>query len=404
MAYKNNADIIRSIVPNFNDPRAVLREYVDSAGDLQKIEVFYGGKYGGDSEGHGHWVAEKIGGLFQVTLDREPDRSGGRHVIESNHRTNAYNDELRQARIRAKQAVISELHSLTPNTPGLGGKVKELSDKLYACGSCGHDDNERLKSEFKSIADALFKERDRIRGENKLQKELLVQEAERLAYSTDFKKAKEDLKRLQERWKLLPRASKDDEAALWARFKRASDTVYENAKRDFENRQRQQQDAKAKKERVIFQIESLLGTSDFRSASDEVKRLSDEFYNAGSAGKDNQALKERFNAAKDRFYSAKKAAAEQKHREYIQNLQDRIYRKKEALSRLENAIYNKQQQLSELMSRPSPSFNNPHCYEIVSRRNARESQLQSAISDMQMKKSSIVNEIAELQSKLNNSI
>ena len=44
---------------------------------------------------------------------------------------------------------------------------------------------------------------------------------------------------------------------------------------------------------------------DFKSAGIEVKRLSDEFYNAGSAGRDNQDLKERFNAARNRFYEVK---------------------------------------------------------------------------------------------------
>ena len=174
-------------------------------------------------------------------------------------------------------------------------------------------------------------------------------------------------------------------------------------KRDFEKRQAQQSEAKAKKERVIYQIQKLANTSDYRSASSEIKRLSDEFYNAGSAGKDNQELKERFNAARDRFYDAKKRASEQKHHEYIRSLQERIERKKEALSRLDNAIYNKQDQLDNLLSRPAPSYNNPRRWEIAANRNAKESSLNSAICDMKMKRSTIINEIAQLQSKLNSS-
>ena len=546
------------IEENFGDPKAVIHEWKDKSGEIQKAEVLYGGEHGGVSQGHGHFVAQNIDGLFQVTLDRNPDSvDGGRHLIESIHKTDAYNGEARLDRIRAKESVINDLRYIDPSQPSLVDSVKELRDRFYACGSCGHDDNIRLKEEFNSVADRLFAERDRIRNEYRLQKEDIVRQAENLAYSTDYKSAKDQIKSLkekmkllpriakededrlwsrfrqatdrlydnanrdyeerkrkqeearqikesivseaerlsystdyneakkqmrvlqdrwkqspraskededrlwsrfrqatdrlydnanrdyeerkrkqeearqrkesivseaerlsystdyneakkqmralQDRWKQSPRASKEDEDRLWSRFRQASDRLYENSKRDFEKRQAQQSEAKAKKERVIYQIQNLVNTSDYRSASSEIKRLSDEFYNAGSAGKDNQELKERFNAARDRFYEAKKRASEQKHHEYIRSLQERIERKKEALSRLDNAIYNKQDQLDNLLSRPAPSYNNPRRWEIAANRNAKESSLNSAICDMKMKRLTIINEIAQLQSKLNSS-
>lgn len=392
----------------------------------------------------------------------------------------AYSGEARLGRIRDKEAVINELSYVDPMTPSLGETVKKLRDKLYACGSCGHDDNIRLKNEFESAADRLFKERDRIREEYKRQKEGIILEAESLSYSTDYKSAKDQMQSLRERWKQIPRGAKADEDVLWFRFKRASDRLYENAKNDYEERKRkqadakykkeflvrqaeslsystdfknakdqmkhlseqwkqapraskededqlwsrfrqaadrlygnaqqdyerrqaQQREAKAKKEQVINQIERLAYTGDFKSAGIEVKRLSDEFYNAGSAGRDNQDLKERFNAARNRFYAAKQQAGQIKHQEYLRSLDERINRKRDALNRLENAIYNKRDQLSNLLSRPEPSYNNPHRWEIAARRNAKESEINAAIRDMEIKRASIINEIAELQSKYNNS-
>lgn len=392
----------------------------------------------------------------------------------------AYSGEARLGRIRDKEAVINELSYVDPMTPSLGETVKKLRDKLYACGSCGHDDNVRLKNEFESVADGLFKKRDSIREEYKRQKEGIILEAERLSYSTDYKSAKDQMQSLRERWKQIPRGAKADEDVLWSRFKQASDRLYENAKNDYEERKRkqadakykkeflvrqaeslsystdfknakdqmkhlneqwkqapraskededqlwsrfrqaadrlygnaqqdyerrqaQQREAKARKEQVINQIERLAYTGDFKSAGIEVKRLSDEFYNAGSAGRDNQDLKERFNAARNRFYAAKQQAGQIKHQEYLRSLDERINRKRDALNRLENAIYNKRDQLSNLLSRPEPSYNNPHRWEIAARRNAKESEINAAIRDMEIKRASIINEIAELQSKYNNS-
>ena len=392
----------------------------------------------------------------------------------------AYSGEARLGRIRDKEAVINELSYVDPMTPSLGETVKKLRDKLYACGSCGHDDNVRLKNEFESVADGLFKKRDSIREEYKRQKEGIILEAERLSYSTDYKSAKDQMQSLRERWKQIPRGAKAEEDVLWFRFKQASDRLYENAKNDYEERKRkqadakykkeflvrqaeslsystdfknakdqmkhlneqwkqapraskededqlwsrfrqaadrlygnaqqdyerrqaQQREAKARKEQVINQIERLAYTGDFKSAGIEVKRLSDEFYNAGSAGRDNQDLKERFNAARNRFYAAKQQAGQIKHQEYLRSLDERINRKRDALNRLENAIYNKRDQLSNLLSRPEPSYNNPHRWEIAARRNAKESEINAAIRDMEIKRASIINEIAELQSKYNNS-
>ena len=163
------------------------------------------------------------------------------------------------------------------------------------------------------------------------------------------------------------------------------------------------QEAKDKKESIINQIERLVYADDYKSASMEMKLLSDEFYNAGSAGKYNQVLKARFNAARNRFYAAKQQATYQKHREYLRDLEERLSRKREALSRLDNAIYYKKDQLSNLLSRPEPSYKNPNRWEIAAKRNAKESQINAAITDMQTKRLSLINEIAELQSKLNSS-
>lgn len=463
---------------HFGDPNSKEKTFTDESGNITRAEILYGGKSGGVSEGHGHWVAENIDGLMQVVLDRRPDSvGGGKHFIDSRHPTDAYSGAARLDNIRAKEAIINELRFLDPSSTSLGKRVKELRDKLFNCGSCGHDDNKRLKQEFNEVADNLFRERERIWDGYKSQKESLVSRAENLAYSTDYREAKSQMKSLMEEWKKVPRASKEsddqlwnrfkrasdrlyenaerdyqerkrkqegakqtkenlirqaenlanstdfksakaqlnslrdqwknapraaknDEDALWNRFKAASDRIYDNAKRDYEQRQSQQQAAKAKKVHIISQIESLAYASDLGSAASEVKRLTDEFYNAGSAGQDNQILKERLNAAKNRFYSAKKQQAEQKHRDYLNRLRERISRKQDALRSIEAAIDRKNNQLNEMRYRSQPNFTNPHYWDIIARRNERESRLNGDIRDLQMKRSSIINEIAELQSKL----
>ncbi|MCM1192887.1 MAG: DUF349 domain-containing protein [Acetatifactor muris] len=473
----------RDVVNNFGDPKAVVREWKDTAGDTVGIEVFYGGRNGGDSEGHGHFIAKKIDGLFQTTLDRHPDlEDGGRHAIEVLDTKDAYNNEARQDRIWKKKAIIDQISYIDYDDQHCIDKIKDLESEFYNVGSCGHDDNISLKQEFKNAKNDFFnKRREHLeqrfrltwmqkesiisRAQNllyssdsntsrdemnrllnewkglprttkvkddelwerfnairtefrekqmweyerrkaqqqdaKIKKEYIVSRAESLMYATDFKSAKDEMKSLMEQWKMSPRASRQDEDSLWQRFSRAREALFDRAKQDYEKRQLEYSTAKARKESIISQAESLCSTSDFRSASDQMKNLSQQFYDAGNAGKDNQNLKDRFNNVKQRFYEAKRIAGEAQHREYLQKLQERLYEKQQKLSNLDDAIYRTQSSISELMSRPDPSYTNPHRYEIAARRNEKLSNLNEKLRSMGERRSQLIDQIYDLQSKIN---
>lgn len=482
---RNEFTRTRDIISNLGDPRAVVREWKDTGGDTVKIEVFYGGRDGGDSDGHGHYVAEKIDGLFQTTLDRHPDiEDGGRHEIEFNRESSrdAYNNEARQDRIQRKQAIIQQITCLDYEDPQCINRIRELESEFYNVGSCGHDDNIFLKNEFRQVKDNFITRRNeylqqlftsiwtekeniineaqsllyvtdsnRVRNEMnrlfsrwrelprttrekdeelwerfnsirteireklqkeiekrkaeqqaaKLKKESIVSRAESIAYSTDFRAAKDEMKLLMGQWKMLPRASRQEEDFLWERFSKAKDDLFNRAKQDYEKRQLEYRTAKARKESIISQAESLCSTSDFRSASDQMKNLSQQFYDAGNAGRDNQDLKNRFNNARQRFYEAKRIASELRHREHLQRLQDRLFEKQQSLSNLDDAIYRTQQSISELISKPDPSYSNPHRFEIAARRNDRLSNLNERLRRMGENKLKLINQISDLQSKMN---
>lgn len=207
--------------------------------------------------------------------------------------------------IEKKEAVIAELKEITPSTSNMVAKVKELRSRLYDCGSCGHEDNVRLLNDFNEVADALFNGRKEIWDGYVSQKEELIAEAEKLSERTDYKPAKEELKALLEKWKQVPRTSKEQDNVLWERFNAASNKLYDNARKDYEQKRHVLVEAKNKKEYIIAKAERLIFSPSL-TAADDMKRLSEEFYAAGNAGKDNQALKEKFAFVKDRFYAARR--------------------------------------------------------------------------------------------------
>ncbi|MCT1460403.1 DUF349 domain-containing protein, partial [Aestuariimicrobium sp. p3-SID1156] len=74
---------------------------------------------------------------------------------------------------------------------------------------------------------------------------------------------------------------------------------------------------KAAKERLVSQAESLANSSDLRSASDQMRKLGDEWKRIGPCEKaDNDRLWSRFNQARTRLNDRKKQEFEKRQREW----------------------------------------------------------------------------------------
>ena len=346
----------RSIIPNLGDDKAVVREFRNKYGNTTKIDVLYGGETGGDSRGHGHLVAEKIDGLFQVTYDREPDKLGGCHRIEKLHRTDAYNDQSRLDRVRKKKEIIAQVRCVRPSDRDCVEKLNALDKAFFAVGSCGHADNETLKSEFKLEKDRIFRERNAIRQrerderERKLRdarqrRETIVGRAENLANAADPFAAKKEMRALMDQWRAAPRATREDEERLWSRSSAAKSRLNDRA--------------------------------DQMAAQRQAER-----------------------AQKQREYEQRKAEREQRQREWRERTQQRLSAKQQSLSNIESAIHRTQSCLSDALNKPPISPTNPHRYEIADRRNQRISSLNAKLASMQMRRSELIRQIADLQSKL----
>ena len=151
-------------------------------------------------------------------------------------------------------------------------------------------------------------------------KEKLISRAEQLATTTDWKKGGEEFKSLLTEWKAVGRGEKSADAAQWARFKAAREKFNSARSAYFEKRQREWASNKAAKERIVSQAESLAGSSDLRSASEQMRRLGEEWKQVGPCEKgDNDRLWARFNQARTRLRDRKQQDFEKRQREWASN-------------------------------------------------------------------------------------
>ena len=151
-------------------------------------------------------------------------------------------------------------------------------------------------------------------------KEKLISRAEQLATTTDWKKGGEEFKSLLTEWKAVGRGEKSADAAQWERFKAAREKFNSARSAYFEKRQREWASNKAAKERIVSQAESLAGSSDLRSASEQMRRLGEEWKQVGPCEKgDNDRLWGRFNQARTRLRDRKQQDFEKRQREWASN-------------------------------------------------------------------------------------
>ena len=151
-------------------------------------------------------------------------------------------------------------------------------------------------------------------------KEKLISRAEQLATTTDWKKGGEEFKSLLTEWKAVGRGEKSADAAQWERFKAAREKFNSARSAYFEKRQRESASNKDAKERIVSQAESLAGSSDLRSASEQMRRLGEEWKQVGPCEKgDNDRLWGRFNQARTRLRDRKQQDFEKRQREWASN-------------------------------------------------------------------------------------
>lgn len=145
--------------------------------------------------------------------------------------------------------------------------------------------------------------------EAKVEKERIVAEAETLAQGNDWRNGANRLRDLLEQWKVLPRIDKAGDEALWKRFSTARTAYTRRRKAHFAELNEKREGARAVKEALVVEAESLSSSDDWGPTAGRYRDLMQRWKAAGPAPKDvDDALWKRFRAAQDAFFGARDAA------------------------------------------------------------------------------------------------
>jgi hypothetical protein len=149
--------------------------------------------------------------------------------------------------------------------------------------------------------------RDHARAEARDIKERIVTEAERLAAeATHWKVSGERLRQLLDEWKAAPRADRAVEAALWKRLSAARNAFNKRRKAYFADLEEERETARAAKEKLCAEAESLASSTDWAGTAAAFRELMRSWKMAGRASRaDEDTLWGRFKTAQDTFFQAR---------------------------------------------------------------------------------------------------
>ncbi len=193
-------------------------------------------------------------------------------------------------------------------------QLKDIIDQWKATGHADKDRSDKLWERLEAARTKFF-DRKREHQED-INKELLqnldlkmelVEKAEALAASEEWKQTTEAFHNLMEEWKKTGRTVADKNEALWQRFIGAKNVFFDRKKQHFEVIQQEQSLNIVAKEDIITRAEAIQNSTEWNKTTDEYAAMLEEWKKIGRVGADkSDELWNRFNAAKDVFFTAKK--------------------------------------------------------------------------------------------------
>jgi ribosomal protein S15P/S13E len=235
-----------------------------------------------------------------------------------------------------KEALVKEAESLSVvnnNWKDITQRLKEITEQCKNIGYVDRKRNDALWERLEKIKEHFFEEKRQHQEE--ISKEMLqnldlkmelVEKAEALTNSENWKETSELYKQLMEDWKKTGRTIPEKNEALWQRFISAKNHFYDRKKLHTEQIRVDQEANYSLKLAIVEKAEAIQHSTDWGVTAKAFNDLMEEWKKTGSAGDQSNALWNRFSGAKTAFFNAKKA-----HANEYKNMLDENFQKKKAL-------------------------------------------------------------------------
>lgn len=165
---------------------------------------------------------------------------------------------------------------------------------------------EELEDKFNSLLDVIYSKRKDIALASKEAKEAIIEKAKEVSEMTRFSDATKKMNELMDEWKAAGRSDKETDDSLWAAFSEIRQSFFDKKNEFFANREANMAKAKEVKETIVAKAKEVAESTHFKSATEAMNKLMDEWKAAGFSGKEYEdQLWEEFSAARKTFFDAR---------------------------------------------------------------------------------------------------
>jgi hypothetical protein len=222
--------------------------------------------------------------------------------------------QARADAVSAKEQLVAEAEHIAESATSWkasGDRLRAIVDEWKQIKGVDRRTDDALWKRFAAARDAFSKRRgqhfaqlDAERGAARQAKEKLIERAEELGKSSDWKETASAMRDLMTEWKEAGRAGRDVEEQLWARFRAAQDAFFARRSATFAERDAEQVENQRRKDAIIAEAEAL-DLQDPKAAQAALRVLQSRYDDVGHVPR--EAIRrndERMRAAEQRVRDA----------------------------------------------------------------------------------------------------
>lgn len=236
---------------------------------------------------------------------------------------------------------------------------QELNEAWKKIGMVPKHRVEELWFKFSTAKDIFFNNKklhfEEIKAEqsdNLVKKTELVQKAQALQESKDWKKTTEAFTELMDEWKKIGRVAHEKNDEIWNQFLEAKNHFFLQKEAHYSGVKVQLEDNYAKKIAIVQHAEELQNTLDFDHATQEYMDMFEEWKKIGRIPKEyGDEPWERFMKAKKNFFDRKDANREKRKQEISKDIQERIARNRNFYNKVNRELQREEELLFDVQDR-----------------------------------------------------
>jgi Domain of Unknown Function (DUF349) len=196
-----------------------------------------------------------------------------------------------------KRALVEEAEKLATSTSwkATGERFRAIVEEWKAIRGVNRktdaalwDQFSKARRQFDARRRAHFSEVDKQRGEAAEAKAKIADEAEKLAESTEWTPTARRFRDLMTKWKASPRAGREQEDALWARFKAAQDTFFKHRSEAFAERDSELNANLEAKQALLAEAATLDAKADPAGARKRLRSIHERWEKIGHVPRDSK--------------------------------------------------------------------------------------------------------------------